>query len=279
MSGFSLHTLLEASGRRMREDLAERLVAHPGELGTGREEIIREFLRAYLPRRFEISTGFVFDSKGNLSKQLDIIISDSLQCPRFETAGAKRFYPCESVVAVGQVKSSLTTRKEFSKVMANLESAKSLDRSAGGTAIDNRFGEQIDNVTNHLHQIFTFVFVTGDALAQKTIHDELIEYVMSTAPHVWPNVVFAMDRYLATFCCDDGVCPNPMHARGIALQPASRDDEILMRFYLLLGRAIEVTRVSSLPYWEYLQLRTWSATVWYSCTDDPPPYLSSITRG
>jgi hypothetical protein len=279
MNEFNLRALLEASGKRMREDLAERLVSHPGELGRGREEILREFLRAYLPKRFEISTGFAFDSKGKVSKQLDIIISNSLRCPHFETAGGNRFYPCESIVAVGQIKSSLTKRKEFLDVMANLESAKSLDRSAGGTAIDTAFGEQIDSVGNYLHQIFTFVFVVGDVLAQDSMHNELMDHIMSTAPHVWPNLVFAMDKYLATFCCDDGVCPNPMHARGIALQPASLDDEILMRFYLLLGRAIEVTRVSSLPYWEYLQPKTWSAEVWYSCTDDPPPYLSSITRG
>ena len=80
MGGFSLQTLLRASARRMREDLTEPLVRHPGELGSGREEIIREFLRACLPKRFEISTGFAFDSKGNVSKQLDIIISNALRC-------------------------------------------------------------------------------------------------------------------------------------------------------------------------------------------------------
>src|SRR5574341_1805528 len=127
MGMFSLENLLKASGRRMRADLAERLVPHPGELGTDRDEIIRQFLRAYLPKRFEVSTGFAFDSQGNISQQLDIIISNSLVCPRFETVGGSRFYPCESVVAVGQVKSSLKTREEFRKVMANLESVKSLD--------------------------------------------------------------------------------------------------------------------------------------------------------
>ncbi len=108
----------------MREDLAQRMVKHPGELGVAREEIIRRFLRAYLPARFEISTGFVFDSKGNVSKQLDIVIANALVCPRFETAGGTRFYPCESVVAVGQVKSSLTRDAELRSALANLESVK-----------------------------------------------------------------------------------------------------------------------------------------------------------
>lgn len=86
-------------------------------------------------------------------------------------------------------------------------------------------------------------------------------------------------RYnLVTFCCDAEICPNPMDARGVAMQAANKNDELLMRFYLLLGQAIEVTLVSGLPYWEYLNVvKKWTAEVHYSATDDPPPYLSQIT--
>ena len=206
MNDFSLEAMLKASGKRMRDDLAGRLIPHPGELGTDREEVIRQFLRTYLPKRFEVSSGFVFDSAGNASKQLDIVISNSWICPHFETAGGKRFFPCESVVAVGQVKSSLTTSSDFQKALANLESAKSLDRSAKGMAVDDASGEEIDPVRNHLDQIFTFMFITGKALAGRTSVDELIDLVHKKPPHVWPNIIFAMDKYLVTFCCDQGVC-------------------------------------------------------------------------
>jgi hypothetical protein len=238
--------MLKASGKRMRDDLAERLIPHPAELGTDREETIRQFLRAYLPKRFDVSTRFAFDSAGKVSKQLDIVISNSLICPRFETAGGKRFFPCESVVAVGQVKSSLATSNQFQKALENLESAKSLDRAAKGMAVDDASGKEMDPVHNHLDQIFTFIFVTGKALAGRAVVEGLMDLVQKKPPHIWPNIIFAMDKYLVTFCCDRGVCPNPMDARGIALQPASELDEILMRFYLLLGSAIEVTRVSKL---------------------------------
>ncbi len=277
MSDFSLEAMLKAAGKRMRDDLAGSLIPHPGELGSDREEVIRQFLRAYLPKRFEVSSGFAFDSTGNVSQQLDIVISNSLICPRFETAGGKKFFPCEAVVAVGEVKSSLTTLVEFKEALNNLESAKALDRSAKGMAIDNWSGERMDPVHNHLDQIFTFVFVTGRALAAQTVVDELMALVHNKPPHVWPNIIFAMDKYLVTFCCDEGVCPNPMDARGIALQSASPTEDILMHLYQLLGRAIEVTRVSSLPHWEYLcGLRQWTAEVFYSATDDPPPYLHAL---
>lgn len=155
MADFTLSELLKSAGQRMRLDLGERLVAHPGELGTGREEIVRQFLRAYLPKRFDVATGFAFDSKGNVSRQLDIIIANALVCPRFETAGGKRFYPCESVVAVGQVKSSLTSVEALHEALDNLQSVKELDRSAGGTVIDTERHEKLDHQSNHLHQIFS----------------------------------------------------------------------------------------------------------------------------
>jgi hypothetical protein len=92
--------------------------------------------------------------------------------------------------------------------------------------------------------------------------------------------VIALDQYLITFHCNDGVCPNPMDAMGIALQRASAEDELLMRFYLLLGQAIEVMRVSSLPHWEYLSAaKKWNVEVHFAPTDFAPPYLSTMTRG
>ena len=282
MQTFSLQDMLTNAGKRMRADLRERMVEHPGELGTGREEIIRRFLRSYIPARFDVSTGFVFDFKGNVSKQLDVIIANALLCPRFETAGGNRFYPCESVVAVGQVKSSLTSDNALQSALDNLESVKKLDRSANGRAFDADRGEPIDYVNNHLHQIFTFLLISGKAIKDSTMQTAIMNRVLATAPHVWTNIVLALDQYLITFHCDRGVCPNPMDARGVALQQASPDDELLMRFYLLLGQAIEVTRVCSLPYWEYLSAaKLWSAEIHHAVTEDrvPPPYLSTLTIG
>lgn len=278
MKDFSVQDLLQASGTRMKQDLQERLTSHPAELGRGREEVIRSFLRSYLPKRFEVSHGFAFDATGRTSEQLDIVIADSQICPHFEAPGGIRFFPCESVVAVGQVKSALTKRQQLKDALANLESVKSLDRSANGKAIDISRQEYIDPLSNHLHQIFTFVFVIGQVLHENTMLSEIMDHVLNTAVHLWPNIIFACDKYLLTFCCDGGVCPNPMDARGIALQRASSDQDILMKLYLLLSRAVETTRVAHLPYWEYLNsITTWSAQVHYSCREYSPPYLSSLT--
>ncbi|HEY2857045.1 MAG TPA: DUF6602 domain-containing protein [Terracidiphilus sp.] len=280
MSEFELLDQLHNAGTRMEEDLKERLTSHPGELGRNREEVIRQFLRHYLPRRFEISHGFAFDSAGGISKELDVIVADAQCSPRFETAGGVRYFPCESIVAVGQVRSSLAGREQLRDVLSNLESAKSLDRSAAARAIDSVSREPLTPLTNHLDQIFSFVFVIGNMLKAETMRDEILDHVLHRSPHLWPNIIFGCDKYLLTFCCDAGICPNPMDAKGIAVQMAYPDQDILMKFYLLLGRAVDATRVSHFPYWEYLnRITKWSAEVFYSSSEHPPPHLSSLFVG
>jgi hypothetical protein len=276
-----LRAMLNAAGAHMSADLRQRFVTHPGELGTGREEIIRSFLRAYLPKRFEIESGFVFDVHGNVSQQQDIVIANAMVCPRFETPGGVRYYPCECVVAVGQVKSSLTATSKLVDALDNLRSVKDLDRSAKGTSVDPIYGEPIDPESNHLHQVFSFLFIIGRTLSPESVQSFMLEHVQRYDAHQWPNVIFSLDKFLLTFCCDYGVCPNPMDARGIALQRASPDFDILARLYVLLGQAIDVTRVGGLSYWQYLlDGKGWDATIWHSIDldSDGPPLLSSLVK-
>src|SRR5690349_21683972 len=214
---FSIGQLLSAAGRRMADELRERLVPHRGEQGAARETVIRDFLRAQLPLRFELSSGFVFDAQGNVSDQLDIIIADTMIAPRFEAAGGVRFYPCESVVAVGQVRTNADSKRKTWDAFCNLRSVAQLDRSADGRATCDGTSEPIDYKGNHLHRIFTFLFVIDGALDGETMREVVFDYATRSEPHLWPNLVFTLDRYIVTFHCEDGVCPNTAHARGVSL--------------------------------------------------------------
>jgi len=276
----SLAKMLEEAAENMASNLRSKLLKHPGELGTAREQILRDFLRAHLPKRFEVSTGFAFDCNGQMSKQLDVVIFDATVCPRIEIPGHKFLFPCEAVVAVGEVKSSVTSRQQFRDALENLSSAKALDRSAKGTAYDSRYGETLSPKDNHLHQIFSFLFITGDAMNPDALGLTLLEDTSEIPVQLLPNIVVALDRYLVTYCCDDGICPNTMHARGVAVQATTKPADAILRFYLLLGRAIDVIRTSSLPYWEYLsQYNSIPAKVFHSSVETPPPYLGKWTEG
>src|SRR5258707_8307675 len=110
---FDIKALVASESQRLWVAFQQRLIAHAGELGGAREEVIRQFLAQQLPACFGVSSGFVFDMHGHASDQMDIVIFDRQNCPVFEVAGGKQFFPCEGVVCVGQVKSNVKSKAEY----------------------------------------------------------------------------------------------------------------------------------------------------------------------
>ena len=68
---------------------------HPGEFGMYREKICIDLLRNVVPMRLDFGTGFIIDSKGNVSHQCDIVIYDANNTPLIENNEKQRFYPIE----------------------------------------------------------------------------------------------------------------------------------------------------------------------------------------
>ena len=67
-----------------------------------------DFFRSFLPNKYAVDKGFVFDSQGNVSDQIDIIIYDSLYAPLiFGTEAGEKFITAESVYAVFDSKPSI----------------------------------------------------------------------------------------------------------------------------------------------------------------------------
>ncbi|AVF44226.1 hypothetical protein RFH95_00465 [Acinetobacter nosocomialis] len=89
------------------KDKDEGLI-HPSEFGLYREELVKEYLKNILPDRMEIGSGFVVTANGLISTQCDIIIYDKTVTPLIKNEKNQRFFPIESVVAIGEVKSKLT---------------------------------------------------------------------------------------------------------------------------------------------------------------------------
>ena len=81
---------------------------NPDLKGIQFEEIFRKFLRLYLPKKLDISTGTIIDSNGNQSKQLDVIISDYSKAPILYEEADIRTIPVECVYSVIEVKANWT---------------------------------------------------------------------------------------------------------------------------------------------------------------------------
>ena len=85
---------------------AEQSTDHPGIRGDIREDGFRTFLSSKLGGQFRVSTGEAVDAASRTSKQLDAIISSGTGFVL--RSGSNVLLPAESVLAVVEVKSTLT---------------------------------------------------------------------------------------------------------------------------------------------------------------------------
>lgn len=108
------------------EDITSQIEHRPTK-GNFREDIIKEFLRQYLPENFGICKGLVIDAEGNQSKQQDILIYDKATTPKFLVGEADTVLPIESILATIGVKSILN-QTELQKALENIESTRSLTK-------------------------------------------------------------------------------------------------------------------------------------------------------
>ena len=99
---------------------------HPGEFGEYREDILKRFLGLYIPEEFGISSGFVITSSGLISNQCHIIIYDKSKTPRIQNFENQRFFPIETVLGIGEVKSTISSMAELNKYLQKLSKLKEL---------------------------------------------------------------------------------------------------------------------------------------------------------
>lgn len=85
----------------------DKLVPHHGEIGGLRERRVRDFFEQYLPLQYGVGSGHIIDRNGNYSLQEDVVIFDRIMCPVLKADPYYQIFPCESVYATVEVKSTL----------------------------------------------------------------------------------------------------------------------------------------------------------------------------
>lgn len=82
--------------------LAKTFLNHPVQ-GNAAEEFFRDLIRTYIPSRYTVDSGFVVDSNGNRSANMDIIIADTHNIPLLCSEPSFKIFPAESVCAAIEV--------------------------------------------------------------------------------------------------------------------------------------------------------------------------------
>ena len=104
-------------------------IPHSAEIGSSIEKCIRSALQEVLPGKIGVADGFVIDSDGEVSKQMDIVLYDKLGTPIISSSDGARVFPVETTYACGEIKTQLnasTLQDTFEKC----SSYKNLSRKA-----------------------------------------------------------------------------------------------------------------------------------------------------
>ena len=120
--------------RRIGHDLVREIdnarQATTSELvGDAIEQPVRDRLEQILPRGIAVGSGCVIDTNGRTSRQQDVVLYERDICPVFciNNSPETTYYPCEGVIAVGEVKSVIGSR-EIVDAFEKVASVKSLQR-------------------------------------------------------------------------------------------------------------------------------------------------------
>ncbi len=115
----------EKTSHQVFYDEKEQRLRHTGEYGSYREILVREFLSFFTPSRLDIHNGFLITSTGTVSTQCDAIVYDAKNTPLIENGERQRFFPVETVCAIGEVKSALS-KAQLKEALNKLAKIKAL---------------------------------------------------------------------------------------------------------------------------------------------------------
>jgi hypothetical protein len=83
------------------------VIMHPTSKGDALEDVWINWLRKYLPNRYNVDKAIVIDSQGGMSEQIDLVIYDQQYTPFIFTQNQTNYIPAEGVYAVFEVKPDL----------------------------------------------------------------------------------------------------------------------------------------------------------------------------
>ncbi len=181
-------------------DQPGKRLRHPGEFGGHKERLVRRLLRNFLPGMYDVGEGFVVAPDGSVSHQCDVIVYSPHYAPVLRLSEEQRFFPIESVVAVGEIKSVINgdvLRDAVGKLVRVKEMRLSLSvieiddpqvaRATGGGAFDPEW--------NPWDQVGTFIIGERTAVSQETVTAIVREATRGRSPSLRVNLIASIEDY------------------------------------------------------------------------------------
>jgi hypothetical protein len=121
---------------------------HNPTIGIVTEEILRSFLKIYLPKSISVEQGFILAQNGVMSKQCDILIYDSQYFAPFYRINDIVVVPADSVLAVIEVKTTLT-KQIFHDTIKYFENISMITEAKKYLFVFN--SSEISSLTDYFH--------------------------------------------------------------------------------------------------------------------------------
>ena len=211
-STFDARDFIARLGSALIREFEEAKQATTGPLiGSAIESPVRKRLEQVLPRGIAVGSGCVIDSYGACSRQQDVVLYERDVCPVFSINDTPEstYYPCEGVLAVMEVKSSMGSA-ELEDSFEKVASVKHLRRYFGQDqtvhhdsssepeyrryqsaqmANSIRFTSQEDVESYGLDQILGIVLTERLKLKPETFRSKFAELVRRFGDAYSPNMI------------------------------------------------------------------------------------------
>jgi hypothetical protein len=241
-------------------------VDHRQSAGEARELALIELLRKNLPSRVGVEQGgFVIDAHGNESAEMDVVIYDKTLGTVFNAIEGERYFPCETVIAVGDVKTNVASNNTLTDALEKIRSVKRLDRSNSGKnhvfigpGVSKGWIE-FDPNSNHRDQIFGFVF-TSSSMQRHTLISGIQEFNASNSRQHWMNLFCAFNQLIISYEVPNALQPNPMQATYLYCTEDAEKPNLLLLFYCILASFVDEAHVAKPSYFDYGSVQTTTAT-------------------
>ena len=205
---FNVEAFISRIGKRLVGQFDDaRAATSPATVGAAMEQPVRAQMEQILPRGIKVGSGFVIDSQGGTSRQTDLVLYERDICPVFSINNTPEttYYPCEGVIAVGEVKSTLDSQS-LEDAFKKIESVKKLKRHQVYHPVPVSTGQR---------PLFTrgYGTIQGDSMLTATEGDETPEtaqifgFVVAGDLRIKPETLCASFRKLARETGDQ-LCPN-----------------------------------------------------------------------
>jgi hypothetical protein len=199
-------------------------ILHNASKGAVRESILNRVIRPFLPSCYGLSGGEAFDSEGNVSKQLDLIVYDSVFSYAVPYIENYIQFPCESIYGNIEIKSMLN-HAEFEKAVENIRSLKCLKREGTHSwTVTPQVAISINGKPsdNNRNPYFGVIFAY-DSVEPETVlsYLEKVDYPSCELPNaiilyskktliihslkgvIYSSPIDTFDKYISLYCGDD----------------------------------------------------------------------------